>query len=159
MAEYTGNATAKGLRCAIVASRYNDFVTTRLVAGAVDCLKEHGGTDENIDVYWCPGALEVPALAAALSRHGRQGARYDVLVAVGCVIRGETDHYEHVCRHSMEGVAAIALEGNVAVGNAILTVGETQQAVARSGQRTSNKGWEAALAALEMASHLRSIRE
>ncbi len=158
MAEHTGSASGAGMRFAVIASRYNGFITEKLVAGARECLAEHGVSAESVDVFWCPGALEIPALAARVVKHGCRGEHYDGIVCCGCVIRGDTDHYTFVSTEAIRGVAEIALEASVAVGNAILTVGNNEQAIARSGLRSQNKGFEAALAALEMASLFRQMR-
>lgn len=158
MQEYRAGTDAKGLRVAVVASRYNDFVTAPLVDGAVGCLRESGVAEGDIHVFWCPGALEIPALAARVIAHGAQNRYFDAIVCVGCVIRGETDHYTFVSGEAVGGVAHLALQGQVAVGNAILTVENAQQAVERSGAGEMNKGREAALAALEMANLFRMLK-
>lgn len=158
MAEYEGGENGDGLRFAIVASRYNDFITAKLVAGALGFLRESGVHEQDIDVFWCPGALEIPALASRIAKRGFDGRHYDGIVCVGCVIRGETDHYTYVAGESMRGIAGIALEGEIAIGNAVLTVEKAEQAIERSGERSMNKGWEAASAALQMANHFRRLR-
>ena len=160
MTELTPSADGAGLRAAIVAARYNGFVTEPLARGAAQCLRERGVADEDIVTAWVPGALEVPAVVARMARVPRDrvaGTGFDVIVAVGCVIRGDTDHYEHVCRAAVEGVAAVASQARVAVGNAILTVHAAAQARERSGPGETNKGREAALAALEVADLFRRI--
>jgi 6,7-dimethyl-8-ribityllumazine synthase len=147
MPEIKGSPVGKGKRYAIVASRYNDFVTGKLVSGAKEYFAEHGVADENVDVIWCPGALEVPAVVARASKT----RQYAGIVAIGCVIRGETDHYQFVSENAVGGVAQVALKANVAIGNAILTVESAQQAIERAGEKAMNKGWEAAAAAMEVA--------
>ncbi|MCX7017546.1 MAG: 6,7-dimethyl-8-ribityllumazine synthase [bacterium] len=160
MNEYIVTTIGKGLRFAIVVSRFNEFITSKLVTGACEALRENGVADNDIDVYWCPGALEIPALAARLAEHGdAQAKRYDAIVCAGCVIKGETDHYTFVASEAMRGVSEIAMRGQAAVGNAILTVHEVAHAIERSGDRTSNKGWEAAMAALAMANQLKLPRQ
>lgn len=156
--EYREETDGKGLRAAIVASRYNDFITGKLVDGARECLIENGVAEMDIDLFWCAGSLEIPALAARVMRHGLKGRLYDAIVCVGCVIRGETDHYQFVASESMRGIAQLALEAEAAIGNAVLTVLDAQQAIERSGERASNKGWEAARAALQMANLFRKLR-
>ena len=153
MNEYVENTSGDGHRVAIVASRYNEFITGRLVEGALAFCREHGVAEDAISVYWCPGSLEVAPLAARVAHAGG----VDAIVCVGCVIRGETDHYAYVCSESMRGVAGLATEARVAVGNAVLTVHEVGQAVARAGDGAENKGWEAAQAALVMANHFRDL--
>ena len=151
MPVFDESTNGHGLRFAVVSSRYNDFITEKLVQGACQCLEENGVASDDIDVFWCPGALEVPAVAARAMKHGRDGQQYDGIVCCGCVIRGETDHYTFVAGEAMRGIGALTLQAEVAMGNAVLTVENLQQAVARSGERSDNKGWEAALAALELA--------
>ncbi len=158
MADYAGGTNGTGLRFAIISSRYNDFITSKLVAGARECFVENGVAPEDVDVFWCPGAMEIPALARRVARHGLNHRHYDGIVCCGCVIRGETDHYTHVSTEAIRGVGVIALEGEVGVGNAILTVENAQQAIERAGERSQNKGWEAASAALEMVGHFRRLK-
>lgn len=158
MHEYRGGTDAKGLRVAVVASRYNDFITGRLVDGALQCLRENGVAEDDLHVFWCPGALELPALTARVIMHGAQSRYFDAVVCVGCVIRGETDHYTFVSSEAVGGIASIALEAQVAIGNAVLTVENAQQALERAGEGEMNKGREAALAALEMANLYRMLK-
>ncbi|MCX7625928.1 MAG: 6,7-dimethyl-8-ribityllumazine synthase [Candidatus Sumerlaeaceae bacterium] len=139
-------------RFAIVASRFNHEVVEKLVEGARRALWEYGVDPGSVDVYWCPGALEIPALARRLARQTDNHApRYHGIVCCGAVVRGETDHYQFVATEAMHGVSALAGEANIAVGNAILTVANLQQAWDRARDDTSNKGYEAAIAALVMA--------
>lgn len=140
MNEHRGTVDGAGLKFAIVASRYNDFITQKLVDGAAEALREHGVPDEEIDVFWCPGALELPPLAARVVYQGVKCKYFDGIIVAGCVIRGETDHYQFVAGEAMRGVAHIAMDAKVAVGNAILTVENAQQAIERSGEKTMNKG-------------------
>jgi 6,7-dimethyl-8-ribityllumazine synthase len=162
--EFTEKTDGSGLRFAIVASRYNEFVTSRLVRGAITALTESGVAEADVDIYWCPGALEIPALAEHVARTGRPGGlRYHGIVCVGCVIRGETDHYTFVAGECMRGVAELARRAEVGVGNAVLTVETLDQAMERAGAGqpgeagfgATNKGWEAARAAVIMANFLK----
>ena len=132
---------------AIVASRFNDFVVRRLVDGCADTLRRHGVDDERITLAWVPGALEIPQAARRLAESGR----YAAVVALGCVIRGETSHYDLVCRGAAEGVAAVARDTGVPCAFGVLTTDNLEQAIARAGAKSGNKGADAALAALEMA--------
>lgn len=157
MAEYDQNTGGQGKRFALVASRYNDFITMRLVAGALAALEESGVPPGHIDLFWVPGALEVPALASKLTGNGDSPLDYHGIVCIGCVIRGETDHYAHVCAEAVRGVGEVALRARAGIGNAILTVESQQQALARAASGPNNKGWEAARAALVMANHFRAI--
>lgn len=153
--EFTTAGT--GLRFAIIASRYNDFITEKLVQGAIDALLENGVAPADIEVFWCPGGLEIPALATRVARYGSGGKAFHGMVCCGCVIRGETDHYHFVAEQAMRGVADLALEAEIAIGNAILTVATVEQALERAGEKSCNKGYEAALAALAMANQFRTL--
>jgi 6,7-dimethyl-8-ribityllumazine synthase len=132
---------------AIVAARFNDFVVRRLVDGCADTLRRHGVDDERITLAWVPGSLELPLAARRLAESGRFAA----VVALGCVIRGETGHYDLVCRGAAEGVAAVSRDTGVPCIFGVLTTENLEQAVARAGAKSGNKGADAALAALEMA--------
>lgn len=139
-------------RFAIVASRFNHDIVERLVEGARRALVEFGVSSDHIDVFWCPGALEIPALARRVAHQKDDGAqKYDGIVCCGAVVRGETDHYQFVAAEAMRGISALANEATVAIGNAILTVANVQQAWDRARDDNSNKGYEAAIAALVMA--------
>lgn len=148
---------ADGMRFAIIASRFNNPIPENLVCGARQCLIEHGVNPAEIDVFWVPGALEVPPTVARIARSGAYGNTYDGIICAGCVIKGETDHYQFVASEAMRGVMQIAVESDIAITNAILTVHEEQQAIDRSGDGENNKGREAALAAIEVANLFREI--
>lgn len=158
MQEYRGGTDGTGMRVAVVVSRYNDFITGPLADAAVQTFRENGVAEDDIHLFWCPGALEIPALAARVVTHGVQSRYFDAVVCAGCVIRGETDHYTFVSSESVGGVATLAVEAQVAFGNAILTVENVQQATERAGEGETNKGREAALAALEMANLFRMLK-
>jgi 6,7-dimethyl-8-ribityllumazine synthase len=144
---YDGSFDARDLRVAIVASRFNETVGKRLVEGAVDCLRRHGARDENISVAWVPGAFELPGVAARLASSGR----VDAIVCIGCVIRGETPHFEYVAGSAATGIAGLAALSDIPVTFGVLTTDTAEQAEARAGGKAGNKGFEAALAAIEMA--------
>jgi 6,7-dimethyl-8-ribityllumazine synthase len=152
--------SAKNKRFAIVASRFNYEIVGKLVEGAMKALTDYGAERGSIDVFWCPGALEIPALARRVARQ-RSGAnpQYHAIVCCGAVIRGETDHYQFVASEAMRGVSELANEATVAVGNAILTVANIEQAKARAGDDETNKGYEAAIAAIVMANAFDSLQE
>lgn len=158
MNEHRGALEGAGLKFAIVASRYNDFITQKLVDGAAEALREHGVADGDMELFWCPGALELPPLLSRVVYHGVKARFFDGVIVVGCVIRGETDHYQFVAGETMRGVTQIALDSKLALGNALLTVESAEQAIERSGDKTMNKGYEAAMAALEMANLFRKIK-
>ena len=146
MAEFIGVPSAEGRRVLVVASRFNEHITQKLADGALDCCLKYGGTLDDVDVIWVPGAWEIPpALMKAL-----QSERYDCAVAVGAVIRGETPHFDFVAGEANRGVAMLQGEFGVPIGMGILTTDTMAQAEARAGGAHGTKGWDAALAALEM---------
>jgi 6,7-dimethyl-8-ribityllumazine synthase len=149
-----GGLSAEGLRFAVVASRFNDFVAERLVAGALDALTRSGASSDAIDLIRVPGAFEIPLAAAEAARSGR----YDALVCVGCVIRGATAHFDHVAGQMAAGIAAVARESGVPVAFGVLTTDTVDQAVERAGSKAGNKGFEAAMTAVEMANLLKTLR-
>ena len=146
MPEISGTPSGRGRRFAVIASRFNEEITTKLVAGAVGALKEHGVPPESIDVVWVPGAWELPALARRLLSYDR----YDALVAVGAVIRGDTPHFDYVAGEASRGLARASAEYDRPIGFGVLTCDTDAQAEERSGGAHGNKGRDAALAALEM---------
>lgn len=147
MAEFTGSPEGRGRRVAVVVARFNQTVTQRLLEGALDGLVRHGVAFDDIDVTWVPGAWELPAAARRLLASDR----YTALVALGAVIRGETPHFDYVAGEASRGLAQAAAEFDVPIGFGVLTCDTMQQADARAGGAHGNKGWDAALAALEMA--------
>lgn len=152
--EYSGDMDASGLRCAIVVSRYNAFVTKELLGGALDVLVRHGAKAEDQSVIWVPGGFELPLAAqAALERGGIDG-----LIALGCVMRGQTTNNELIAGEITKGLASLSLAHKIPVGFGVLTPDTTEQALERSGLKMGNKGAEAALAVIEMASMLKRLR-
>jgi 6,7-dimethyl-8-ribityllumazine synthase len=147
MAEFSGSPLGTGRRIAVVVSRFNETITQRLVEGALDALTRHGATFEDVDVVWVPGAWELPAAARFLLA----SERYHALVAVGAVIRGETPHFDFVAGEASRGLADASAEFDTPIGFGLLTCDTMAQAEARAGGEHGNKGWDAALAALEMA--------
>ncbi len=148
-----GNITAEGLRFAIVASRFNEFITAKLLEGALDMLRRHGATEEAVDVAWVPGAFEIPLTAKKLAACGK----YDAVICVGAVIRGATSHYDYVCNEVSKGVAQAGLSTGVPVIFAVVTTENIEQAVERAGTKAGNKGADGAMAAMEMANLLKKI--
>jgi 6,7-dimethyl-8-ribityllumazine synthase len=148
-----GSYGAAGLRFAVIASRFNDFVVDRLLAGALDALRRHGAEEANVTVVRTPGSLEMPLLAKRLAKSGR----YDALVAVGAVIRGGTPHFEYVASEVTKGLAQVALETGIPIGFGVLTTDTIEQAIERAGTKAGNKGFDAALSAIEMANLLRKV--
>lgn len=144
---------ASGLRFALVVSRFNELVTSRLLGGARDALLRHNASEEHLTEVWVPGAWELPLAAKALAKSGR----YDAIVAMGCVIRGQTSHHIHVGGEAARGLARVSLDSNVPVGFGVLTTDTLEQAIERAGSKGGNKGADAALSAIEMVNLLRNI--
>ena len=147
MPEFTGTPQGGGRRIAVVASRFNETITQRLVDGALDALTKHGVTFEDVDVIWVPGAWELPIAV----RHALGSGRYEALVALGAVIRGDTPHFDYVAGEASRGLMEASRDFDLPVGFGLLTCDDMAQAEARAGGAHGNKGWDAALAALEMA--------
>lgn len=147
MPTFEGRRAAPGQRFAVVVARFNDFVTTRLLTGAREALAEAGVAAESIDVVWVPGAFEVAAAAQLVARARRPAA----VICLGCVIRGGTPHFEYICQAAAQGVTAAALDTRVPMAFGILTTDSVEQAVERAAAGPTNKGYEAAMAAIEMA--------
>jgi 6,7-dimethyl-8-ribityllumazine synthase len=148
-----GDLVARDLRFAIVASRFNEFVVDRLVDGAIDALVRHGASEKNLEIVRVPGAFEMPLAVRKLA----QTRRYDAIVALGAVVRGQTSHFDIVAGENASGLSRVQLESGVPVGNGVLTTESMEQAIDRAGGKAGNKGAEAALAALEMANLLKRI--
>ncbi len=151
--EYRGTLEAGGRRFVVVVSRFNELVTERLLKGARACLLQHGVGEQELDVVWVPGAWELPAAVHRIARAGRHAA----VVALGCVVRGETPHFDFVAGEATKGLAAASLATGVPVALGVLTTETTEQALARAGGKGGNKGWDAALSALEMADLFRQL--
>ena len=148
MTIYEGNYSPKGLRIGIVVARFNEFINQKLLQGALDNLKRHGGKEEQLDIYWVPGAFEIPFITKKLSKKDS----YDGLITLGTVIRGATTHYELVSNEVAKGVAHINLESNIPVMFGVLTTESIEQAIERAGTKAGNKGSEAAQGLIEMIS-------
>lgn len=144
---FEGNLVSSGLKYGIVVGRFNEFITSKLLSGALDGLKRHGALDEEVDVAWVPGAFEIPLIASKMAESGK----YDAVITLGTVIRGATSHYEVVCNEVAKGVAATSLKTGVPVIFGVLTTDSIEQAVERAGTKAGNKGYEAAVSAIEMA--------
>lgn len=153
MAEFSGTPRGAGRRVAVVASRFNETITRKLVDGALDALLQHGVALNDIDVVWVPGAWELPLAA----RRALGSARYDLLVALGAIVRGGTPHFEFVATEASRGLSVLAGEAELPVGFGLLTCDDMEQAAARAGGLHGNKGWDAAVAALELADVLDQI--
>jgi 6,7-dimethyl-8-ribityllumazine synthase len=147
MKKYEGELQAKGLKFAIVISRFNDFITGKLLDGAVDALIRHGATDQNIDVIKVPGAFEIPLTAKKVA----EKKVYDAIICLGTIIRGATPHFDYVSAEASKGIASASLETGVPISFGVLTTDTIEQAVERAGSKSGNKGWDAAMVAIEMA--------
>lgn len=147
MIEHSGMLRGEGRRFGIVVGRFNELVTRQLLAGARDCLLRHGASDDDIEAVWVPGAFEIPAALRRLERTGR----FDALIALGAVIRGGTPHFDYVAGQAAAGVSAVGAGADVPVVFGVLTTDTIEQAIERSGTKAGNKGWDAAMTALEMA--------
>jgi len=148
-----GNVDASGLNVGIVVSRFNAEITEALLHGAVSALKEHGSCDENITIVHVPGAFEIGAIAAKMALTGR----FDAIVCLGCVIRGDTAHFDYICQGAMDAIGKVAQRGDVGVGNGVLTLDTHEQALQRVGGAHGHKGEEAALTAIEVAQQLKIL--
>jgi 6,7-dimethyl-8-ribityllumazine synthase len=149
-----GNLDAKGLRFAIVLSRFNSFITERLLSGALDALRRSGAADENIELVRVPGSWEMPVTVAALL--GRK--EHDAVICLGAVIRGETPHFDYVAGEAAKGIAQTSMAAGVPVAFGVLTTNTLEQAIDRAGAKGGNKGFDAAMSAIEMANLLRQLR-
>jgi len=142
-----GHLLAQGFRFAIVIARFNDFIGNRLLSGAIDAITRHGGDDEQVTVVWVPGAFEIPLVAQRLARSGD----FDAVICLGAVIRGSTPHFDYVSSEVAKGIAQAAVQTGKPVVFGVLTTDTIEQAVERAGTKAGNKGWEAAVTAIEMA--------
>ncbi len=149
-----GDLNAKGLKFGIIASRFNDFITARLLDGAMDALLRHGAAEADIDVVRVPGAFEIPLVAQRMAN----AKRYDAVICLGAVIRGATPHFEYVSAEVSKGVAAVSMDSGIPVIFGVLTTDTIEQAVERAGSKGGNKGWDAALSAVEMANLLKQLQ-
>ncbi len=152
---FEGNLVGEGLRFGVVISRFNEFITTRLLDGAIDALVRHSVDREGVDVAWVPGALELPLIAQTMASSGR----YDAVLCLGAVIRGATPHFDYVAGETTKGIAQVSLATGVPVIMGVITADTLEQAVERAGTKAGNKGWQAAVSAIEMANLARSLSE
>lgn len=151
---YEGSLNANGLKVVIVVSRFNEFITSKLLSGSLDALKRHGADLNDIDTVWSPGAFEIPLIAKKLAKTNK----YDAIIALGAVIRGSTTHYDYVCNEVAKGVANISNQHEIPVIFGVITTENIEQAIERAGTKSGNKGVDAAIAAIEMANLLKTIK-
>ncbi len=153
MKTYEGQLVAKGIRVGIVAARFNEFITAKLLGGAVDGLLRHEVKEEDIEVAWVPGAFEIPLVAAAMANSGK----YDAVICLGAVIRGSTSHYDYVCSEVSKGIASASLNSGIPVMFGVLTTENIEQAIERAGTKAGNKGFDCAVGAIEMVNLMKNI--
>jgi len=153
MNRFEGNVIGTGLKIGIVAGRFNEFITGKLVSGAEDALRRHGVEESNISIAWVPGAFEIPIAAKKMAVSGK----YDAVITLGAVIRGSTPHFDYVSSEVAKGVAAVGLQLEMPVIFGVLTVDSIEQAIERAGTKAGNKGYEAAVGAIEMANLLKNL--
>lgn len=143
-----GELSAEGLTFTIVVGRFNDFITGRLLDGALSALRRHGASDDHITIYWVPGSFEIPLMAKKLVDCGKVGS---AVICLGTLIRGATPHFDYIASEASKGIATAAMAGGVPISFGVLTTDTIEQAIERAGTKSGNKGWEAAVAAIEMA--------
>lgn len=141
-----GKLTAKNMKIAIVVARFNEFITSKLLSGCIDCLIRHEAADEDLTIAWVPGAFEIPMAAKKLAESGK----YDAVICLGAVIRGATPHFDYVCAEASKGIAQVSMQTGVPVAFGVLTTENIQQAVERAGTKAGNKGVDCAMTAMEM---------
>ncbi len=150
---YEGKLISRDIKVGIIASRFNDFITNRLIEGALDALLRHEVAPENIEIAWVPGAFEIPLATSRIAKTGR----YDALICLGSVIRGNTTHYDYVCSEVSKGIATLSLQTQVPIMFGVLTTENIEQAIERAGAKAGNKGYECGIASIEMINLLREI--
>jgi 6,7-dimethyl-8-ribityllumazine synthase len=151
--KYEGKLDGKGLKIGIIKSRFNHLITDRLLEGAMDCLLRHGVDENDVDIFVVPGSFEIPVVAKKIA----SSKKYHALIAIGAIIKGGTVHFEYIATEVTKGIAQVALETGIPVANGVITVEDIEQAVERAGTKMGNKGWEAALTAIEMANLMKAI--
>lgn len=151
---FEGKVVSEGMKVGIVAARFNEFIVSKLVAGAEDALLRHDVKEEDIDLAWVPGAFEIPLIASKMAKSGK----YDAVIALGAVIRGSTTHYDYVCSEVSKGIANVSLNSDVPVMFGVITTENIEQAIERAGTKAGNKGYDCAMGALEMVSLLKGIK-
>ena len=149
-----GKVVAEGMKVGIVVARFNEFITSKLLSGAIDGLVRHDVKEDDVDVAWVPGAFEIPLVASKMAK----SRKYDAVICLGAVIRGSTSHYDYVCNEVSKGIAAVSMENDITVMFGVITTENIEQAIERSGSKAGNKGYECALGAIEMVNLIRKIK-
>lgn len=152
---FEGKVVSEGMKVGIVAARFNEFIVSKLVAGAQDALVRHDVKEEDIDLAWVPGAFEIPLIASKMAKSGK----YDAVIALGAVIRGSTTHYDYVCSEVSKGIANVSLNSDTPVMFGVITTENIEQAIERAGTKAGNKGYDCALGAIEMVNLIRNIEK
>lgn len=153
MNTFEGKLIPEQIKVGIVAARFNEFITSKLLSGAIDGLVRHDVKEEDIDVAWVPGAFEIPLIASKMAKSGK----YDTVICLGAVIRGSTSHYDYVCSEVSKGIASVSLSSDIPVMFGVLTTENIEQAIERAGTKAGNKGYDCALGAIEMVNLIRQI--
>ena len=154
MKTFEGKFVSKDIRIGIVAARFNEFITSKLLGGALDGLKRHEVSEDQIDVAWVPGAFEIPLIASKMAKSGN----YDAIICLGAVIRGSTTHYDYVCSEVSKGIAHVSLHSDIPVMFGVLTTENIEQAIERAGTKAGNKGFDCAVGAIEMVNLIRDMQ-
>jgi len=152
---YEGKLVSDGLKFGVVVGRFNEFISSKLLGGALDAFKRHGAEESEVEVAWVPGAFEIPLMAQKMAESGK----YDAVITLGAVIRGSTPHFDYVCNEAAKGVAAIGLKTGIPTIFGVLTVDSIEQAIERAGTKAGNKGYEAAVTAIEMANLTKQFQQ
>ena len=155
MRTYEGKQVAEKIRVGIVAARFNEFITSKLLGGAIDGLVRHNVNEDDIDVAWVPGAFEIPLIASKMAGSGK----YDAVICLGAVIRGSTSHYDYVCNEVSKGIASVSLQTGIPVMFGIVTTENIEQAIERAGTKAGNKGYDCALGAIEMINLIKTMEQ
>ena len=150
---YEGQLNAKGKRFGIVVSRFNSMISKQLLEGAIDCLKRHGAKEEEIEVAWVPGSFELPVAAQTLA----QSKKFDGVICLGALIRGQTPHFDYIAAEATKGIAQVAMTNHLPVAYGVVTADTLEQAIERAGTKAGNKGWDAALCAIEMSDMINQL--
>ena len=153
MKSFEGKLIAQNIRVGIVAARFNEFITSRHLGGAMDALLRHDVSEDDVHVAWVPGAFEIPLVASKMAKSGK----YDAVICLGAVIRGSTSHYDYVCNEVSKGIAAVSLESGIPVLFGVLTTENIEQAIERAGTKAGNKGYDCAVSAIEMVNLIREM--
>ena len=152
---YEGKVVSENIKVGIVVARFNEFITSKLLGGALDGLKRHNVSENDIDVAWVPGAFEIPLIAKKMASSGK----YDAVICLGALIRGATSHYDYVCNEVSKGIASVSLNSDIPVMFGVVTTDNIEQAIERAGTKAGNKGYDCALGAIEMVNLIRNIEE